>query len=192
MTRQEEQRLLAAAARGDQEAAAACIRAHQGPLYSYILRMSGRPDVAEDVVQEAFVRVLSNLERFDSRYRFSTWLFTIARRVYLNTVQKRHPASDTSFIAQSCDASPAQDVDRADERNLAGAHLDRALRELNETQREIIILFHQFDWPISLIARHMDIPEGTVKSHLHRARRRLRELLCGCEQIAERMEDLRP
>ncbi|MEO1130910.1 MAG: sigma factor, partial [Planctomycetota bacterium] len=73
MERAEEVRTIELATAGDRAAAEKLIRAHQASLYAYILRLSGRPDVAEDVVQDAFVRVLTNLHRFDPRYRFSTW-----------------------------------------------------------------------------------------------------------------------
>ena len=55
--------------------------------------------------------------------------------------------------------------------------LQEALMTLGEDQREIVVLFHQLDWPIALIAQHMDMPEGTIKSHLHRSRLKLRKLL---------------
>lgn len=188
MDRAQENELIRRAVDGDREAAAMCIRAHQGSVYSYILRMSGRPDVAEDVVQEAFVRVLSNLDRFDPRYRFSTWVFTIARRVYLNMAQKHRPAPDSETVERAMDkrAGPEAGALRSD---LSGT-LGGALRQLNETQREVVILFHQFDWTIALIARHLDLPEGTVKSHLHRGRRRLREILADSEWMDQRREDL--
>lgn len=188
MSRADEQRLIALAAQGDLEAAATCMKAHQGALYSYILRLSGRPDIAEDVVQEAFVRVFANIDRFDPRYRFSTWVFTIARRVYLNMVQKHRPAFDSDLVSRVAGAR-AESIDYADDRLYATSQLDRALRQLNETQREAIILFHQFDWSIALIARHLDLPQGTVKSHLHRGRRKLRELLADSSLVADRERD---
>lgn len=182
MTRQQERTLLARAAAGDRDAAGECIRAHQGPLYAYILRMSGRPELAEDVVQEAFVRVLSNLDRYDPRFRFSTWLFTIARRVYLNTQQRKRAYPGTDLIAFLPDDRQESVVERVDERAFAGSRIDRAMRELTEVQREVVVLFHQLDWPIALIAQHLELPQGTVKSHLHRARQRLRVLLADARQ----------
>ncbi|MFG0258126.1 MAG: sigma-70 family RNA polymerase sigma factor, partial [Phycisphaerales bacterium JB043] len=88
MNRATEQRIIEQAASGDKAAAERLIKAHQGSLYAYLLRMCGRPEFAEDICQDAFVRVLSNLDRFDPRYRFSTWLFTIAKRLYMNANQK--------------------------------------------------------------------------------------------------------
>ena len=176
MDRRTERRLIERATKGDSAAAATLIRTHQQSAYAYILRLSGRHDIAEDIVQEAFVRVLTNLHRFDFKYRFSTWLFTIARRLYLNAMAKHRPAYDTDTVgaARSHAAAPEAAV-YDDERHLASRDaLQEALNTLSPEQREIIILFHQQDWPIALIAQHLDMPEGTVKSHLHRGRKRLR------------------
>lgn len=180
------------AAAGDRSAAEACIRAHQQSLYAYMLRMSGRPDVAEDIVQEAFVRVLTNLDRFDDRYRFSTWLFTIAKRLYVNTCQKHKPIYDSDIVeawqGAGCESDWSPTRDEIQE-NVRSA-LDECLQMLPERQREIIILFHQQDWRIAVIARHLDMPEGTVKSHLHRGRRKLRLLLEARETLIDHVQEV--
>lgn len=192
MTRAEERVLLERAIEGDKEAAAECIRLHQPSLYAYMLRMSGRPDVAEDVVQEAFVRVLTNLHRFDFRYRFSTWLFTIAKRLYVNMCQKHKPAYDSDVVgARAGGPWGAEDpaIDREVHDNAKDA-LQQALMILPDDQREILILFHQQDWPIALIAAHMSMPEGTIKSHLHRARRKMRGMLDRHERLSKSVEEV--
>ena len=192
MTRAEEQELIRRAAAGDRSAAEACIRAHQQSLFAYMLRMSGRPDVAEDIVQEAFVRVLTNLDRFDDRYRFSTWLFTIAKRLYVNTCQKHKPIYDSDIVeawqGAGCESDWSPTRDEIQE-NVRSA-LDECLPMLPERQREIIILFHQQDWRIAVIARHHDMPEGTVKSHLHRGRRKLRLLLEARETLIDHVQEV--
>ena len=192
MTRAEEQELIRRAAAGDRSAAEACIRAHQQSLFAYMLRMSGRPDVAEDIVQEAFVRVLTNLDRFDDRYRFSTWLFTIAKRLYVNTCQKHKPIYDSDIVeawqGAGCESDWSPTRDEIQE-NVRSA-LDECLPMLPERQREIIILFHQQDWRIAVIARHLDMPEGTVKSHLHRGRRKLRLLLEARETLIDHVQEV--
>jgi RNA polymerase sigma-70 factor (ECF subfamily) len=186
MDRASEIQAIRSAAEGDRAAAELLIRAHQGAVYTFILRMSGRPDVAEDIVQEAFVRVLTNLDRFDSRYRFSTWVFTIARRLYLNVCDKKKPHFCTDFVRNM--RLPTHDPETvalgreaADGRRGVVAE---ALLRLPETQREIVILFHQQGWPIALIAQHMDLAEGTIKSHLYRGRRKLRALVSAMETPA--------
>lgn len=171
--------LIRKAKAGDGNAIEALIRAHQDALYAFMLRMSGRPDVAEDIVQEAFVRVLRNLDRFDTRYRFSTWLFTIAKRLYVNSIQKHRPAYDSDAIhaSQCSNISPGADAARNEMLQNARDVIDFALSTLNCQQREIILLFHQQNWPITEIAVYLDMPEGTVKSHLHRARKRMKKAI---------------
>ncbi len=156
-----------------------------------MLRMSGRPDVAEDIVQDAFVRVLTNLERFDPRFRFSTWLFTIARRLYLNSVQKHAPSYNSEALECRAGAGGDAPDDLAVDRDSGGIlkdQLQRGLAMLTIEQREILILFHQQNWPIWLIAQSLEMPEGTVKSHLHRGRRRMREILTHTESAAQTVE----
>lgn len=188
MTRLEEQRLIAKAAAGCQAAAEALVKAHQPSLYSYLVRLSGRPELSEDVVQEAFIRVLTNLDRFDPRYRFSTWLFTIARRVYLNIVARHTPVCVENPPEIHTTGTP-EPVEGGG--GLVRDALQKALMSLSFVQREIVVLFHQCDWPIWLIAEHLEIPEGTVKSHLHRARKQLREVLEGNPQLARVVEEAR-
>lgn len=192
MNRREEQDLLRLAAAGDRSAAETCIRAHQASLYAYLLRMSGRPEVAEDIVQEAFVRVLTNLNRFDPRFRFSTWLFTIAKRLYVNACERLKPTYDTDIVGQVRGGTPGPDrpAIATEQDDHTRDALQRALEILPADQREIVILFHQLDWPIAVIAQHMDMPVGTVKSHLHRGRRRLREALERCERDARRVREV--
>lgn len=189
MERHEERSLIERAIAGERQAAGDLIRAHQRSVYAYILRMSGRPDVAEDIVQEAFVRVLGNLHRFDFRFRFSTWLFTIARRLYMNAMAKNRPAYDTDFVGSMGGKGAVPETSMyADERQqVQHDAIQSALLSLSEEQREIIILFHQLDWPISLIASHLDMPEGTIKSHLHRGRKRLRVLFKDQTTLAQQL-----
>jgi RNA polymerase sigma-70 factor (ECF subfamily) len=179
MNRAEEQRLISLAIAGDRRAAEAFVRTHQASLYGFLLRMSGRPEVAEDIVQEAFVRALTHLDRFDPRFRFSTWLFTIAKRLYINACERVKPAYDTSVVNTLRGGSAGPEAGTTGDEvggNLRAA-LQAALLSLPPDQREIVILFHQQDWPIWLISQHLDMPEGTVKSHLHRARKKMRRLL---------------
>lgn len=192
MTRQEEAELIRRAIAGDRDAAGAFIRAHQAPLFAYMLRLSGRPEVAEDVVQEAFVRALTNLDRFDFRFRFSTWLFTIAKRLYVNARQKLAPAFDTDTVAgvQGRPSLPEGPAEDDESRSNARTAIDHALAVLSDDQREIIVLFHQLDWPIALIAQYLDMPEGTVKSHLHRGRQKMRAVLEADESFADTLQEV--
>jgi len=179
MTRSTEGQLIRKAKGGDGDAMELLIRAHQAALYAFMLRMTGRPETAEDIVQEAFVRVLKNLDRFDPRFRFSTWLFTIAKRLYMNQVQKHAPSFESELVEvwQGGGDAPEQPVVDAEVLANARGAIDEALLTLNPQQREIVLLFHQQNWPISDIASHLSMPEGTIKSHLHRARKRMRKAI---------------
>ncbi len=185
MLRPEEQQLIKRAKTGDAEAITSLIRAHQGSLYAFMLRMSGRPEVAEDVVQEAFVRVLKNMDRFDPRYRFSTWLFTIAKRLYVNWVQKFQPIAETEIVNawQSDGNSPEHDAVGAETLTTARQAVAVGLASLGDAQREIVLLFHQQEWSIAEISLYLSMPEGTIKSHLHRARRKMREVIEQAELV---------
>ena len=120
MERVDEHALVRRAKAGDEEAVEALIRSHQEALFTFMLRMSGHREAAEDIVQESFVRVLSNLERFDSRYRFSTWLFTIAKRLYLNASQKLGPTYDCAAVDLQAGAVPGPGPTAAGRESLGG------------------------------------------------------------------------
>lgn len=188
MTSAEERALIRRIVAGDRAAAEALIRAQQPALYAFTLRLSGRPEVAEDVVQEAFVRALSNIERFDPRFRFSTWLFTIAKRVYVNARARLGPVYDTDTVGGVAGVRDAQagignrdagvPAERLDARVASGRVLEEAMGTLSDEQREVLILYYQISWGVEQIGEYLGLPAGTVKSHLFRARRRIREYLC--------------
>ncbi len=171
--------LVSKAKAGNGDAIATLIRAHQGGLYSYILQQAGHVEMTEDIVQEAFVRVLKNLDRFDTRFRFSTWLYTIARRLFVNANQKMKPAYDTDILSdrQSGEPSPSQESTRNEEMNNVREVLDFALDGLGSVQRQIVELFYEKSWPVPRISAYLNIPEGTIKSHLYRARKRMKEMI---------------
>jgi len=192
MLKSSETAMIRKAKAGDGRAMEGLIRAHQDALYAFMLRMSGRPDVAEDIVQEAFVRVLKNLDRFDSRFRFSTWLFTIAKRLYVNSIQKHRPAYDTDAVGnwQGAQVGPGHDLAHRETLSNARQMIDHALGELGPQQREIVLLFHQQNWPITEIALYLNMPEGTIKSHLHRARKRMKKVIQSSGLMSRQVEEV--
>jgi len=187
MTKSKELKLIRQAAKGDLDAATTLIRAHQGSVYAYIRRLCGRDDIAEDTAQEAFSRVLLNLDRFDPKYRFSTWLFTIARRIMINIMAKMQPVYDSERLG----AAPGNaemignHLEHVESNGKAKNLLQRALMALSADQREIVVLFHQHEWPIWMIADQLGVPEGTVKSHLFRGRMKLRDEYLRLEALDE-------
>ena len=178
-SREVEQRLLRRARRGDDAAMEAIILAFQGPLQAFLARLCGSRELAEDLAQETFVRVLGNLDRFDDRFRFSTWLYTIARRLWMNHLNKHRPVADSEHVERrgGGDEMPVVQAARREQRTRLRRLLDRALDALSAPQREMVLLFHQQGWGVQDISRQANLPEGTVKSHLFRARRRMLEVI---------------
>lgn len=192
LSKAHENRLIRRAQRGDGAAIEELIREHQGALYAFMIRLSGRPDVAEDMVQEAFVRVIKNIGRFDTRFRFSTWIFTIARRLYVNHMQKHRPASDSEAMEfWASDSDRPDDLMVADEKRVHLRRiLDVAVACLTPLQREIVTLFHHQDWSIEAVSSHLSMPEGTIKSHLHRARKRMHAVINSDNELARKAEEV--
>ena len=131
-----------------------------------MLRDAGR---AEDVTQDVFVKLWRALPSYDGRAALSTWLYTIARNTCLSALRSESYRKTTS-------------LDRVQEPTVGHIRpLDLALKQcltrLPEIQREVLTMFYFQDRNIAEVAQMLDLPEGTVKSHLHRARRALGEMM---------------
>lgn len=176
-----ERALIKLAQKGDADAARQLIDAHQQRLFAFIWRLVRNYHEAEEICQEAFLRAFSNIERFDEHFRFSTWLFTIGYRLSLNRMRKVVP------IATELDANRLPSHDELGPEVVAqteeGAKLKRlvwdTVDKLTGTQRAATLLYYRQGHSCQEIAEIMDLPAATVKSHLHRGRAKLRELLAG-------------
>jgi RNA polymerase sigma-70 factor (ECF subfamily) len=123
---------------------------------------------AEDAAQEVFLRVWRALPEFGGRSSFSTWIYTIARNTILNRVEERTRRREAPLRDQRATA-PA----RPDTRRL----VEQLLAELPQEYRRVIVLYYLEERSYEETARMLDLPLGTVKTHLHRARRRMGEML---------------
>jgi RNA polymerase sigma-70 factor (ECF subfamily) len=186
---QTDKELVRLSRRGDERAARELVHRFERPVYSIVYRMVRDRELAEDLAQDAFVRTFNHLDRYDSRYKFSSWLFKIAYNLTVDHLRKRelqtisvHGAPDavsqerqeaTSLTLQSDEESPD---DRLVAKELAG-ELEEAIAGLREDYRTAILLRHVEGRPYEEIAEIMDIPLGTVKTYIFRARRELREAL---------------
>jgi len=134
---------------------------------------------ADDVCQDAFLKAFSSLDSFSTEYRFSTWLFTIGYRICLNRMRRRRPLSMDGLPSarQWEDArTPAMAAESA-EVGLLRERIWEAVDLLSPPQRATVLLFYRQEMSCHEIARIVQLPLATVKSHLHRARAKLRELL---------------
>lgn len=177
--------LIARATAGDQAAFGALVERYQNAIYNLAYRMLGSPEEAEDAAQEIFVRVYRQLARYDAERRFSTWVLTIATNYCIDQLRRRRmqlvPLEQIVPWARSRETGPeGQSLDREARDELQGL-----LRELPEKYRAVLILRYWQDLSCAEIAEILKLPEGTVKTQLHRARKALGRLLAEQEQREE-------
>lgn len=125
---------------------------------------------AEDVTQDIFLKMWQVLPDYDGRAALSTWLYTISRNTSLSAVRaesyrKTVPIADCEPRAANWEAGMQQ------------TEMKQLLERLPEVQQHVITLFYLQDRSVEDVAHMLDLPEGTVKSHLHRARRALANLM---------------
>lgn len=179
--------LAARIAGGDRDAAEKLIERHQPMVRGFLLRLTGRHDQADDLAQETFLRVLRYAHRYDPRYAMRTWLLTIARRLWINSLRRQRKQSPMPIGEQESDEpSPASHAIRADQLSATRLLIDEGLKRLTEPQRTALVLFHQQEVSLTDAARIMGMPIGTIKSHLHRGRAALRRILGPTLETVER------
>ena len=184
--------------RGDRAAFTRLVRRHQTPLFNFALRQLGVHAVAEEVVQEAFVRVVQNATEFKHEARFTTWVYTILRNLCIDQLRRRalrrHPSLDAPRAAHAGEEDAPTLLDQtADkrasvEREAAGTELKerltRAVEALPDEQKEVFLLRELSNLPFKEIAVVTGAPENTVKSRMRYALERLQQALCEYEEYA--------
>ncbi len=179
-----ERRLIEQAQCGSAESARALIEAHQDRLHAFVWRMVRNQDDAEEICQDAFLRAFQSLDSFDFRYRFSTWLFTIGYRLCLNLLRRRKDYCgdvdfDTLPLPRNDDEpkTVAENVANSDEARRLKKIIWESVEQLTPQQRATVLLFYRESLSCQEIGEILTMPAATVKSHLHRARNRLKDLL---------------
>ncbi len=176
LDRQQEKLIIAQAKIGDRQALRKLVDSHKDRLFAFIWRMVRNTHDAEEICQDAFLKAFASLDSFSVEYRFSTWLFTIGYRVCLNRLRRKRPISDVNIESLSIASSVPDILESADLAELKD-QIWSAVDRLSPPQRATVILFYRLDKSCQDIARVLEVPVATVKSHLHRARNRLREML---------------
>lgn len=178
-SREYERQLVGRAQADDRLASRELVELHKDRLFSFIWRMVRNHHDAEEICQEAFLKAFASLGTFSSEYRFSTWLFTIGYRVCLNHLRrKRALTGELDFTALPHDGDSAlpgsiESEEAGRLKELVWSAVDR----LSAPQRATLVLFYRHELSCHEMAQVLELPVATVKSHLHRARNRLRELL---------------
>ena len=168
--RSDEEQLVLQAQHGCSGSFGELIRRYQVPLLHFLRQRTGGD--CEDIVQETFLRAYRNLDRYRPAWKFSTWLFTIARRLSVNEQNKRRPAADSEAIDAIETEAPSPDVVAAEEESRTRLW-DIAAATLSESQFTAIYLYYVHDMPVKEIARVLQRSRGAVKKMLFAARKRL-------------------
>ena len=181
--------VVALAQQGREAAYRELVRRYERPVFSLIYRMVRDRETSEDLAQDTFVKVLNNVERYRPEFKFSSWLFKIAnnvaidhlRRRQLDTVStdgSRHATTASEVEATSFEVvEPGQNaLEELASREL-GQSIERAVARLRPMYRSCILLRHVEGRSYEEIAQTLDLPLGTVKTYIHRARHELRREL---------------
>jgi RNA polymerase sigma-70 factor (ECF subfamily) len=189
---QEDEYLIKRAQEGDQASFNALIRKHEVRAYHYAYRLTRNTEEAADIVAEGFLRVYNALNNFKGQSAFTTWLYRILTNCFLD-IRKRERSRPTVSLevnVQTAEGEVERQVedhrptpDLSLERDERERGVEHAVAMLPEYQRAMIIMYHAEDMSYEEIAAALDLPIGTVKSRLNRARLNLREILVKDEEL---------
>ncbi len=180
---------------GDRAAFGVLVKRHQGPLFNFAVRQLRIQPLAEDVVQETFVRVVQNAADFKHEARFTTWVYTITRNLCIDQLRKRalrkHPSLDQASGEEGDGptlgeqtADPRASVEREATGTELKERIARAVDTLPDEQREVFLMREVANLPFKEIADITGVSENTVKSRMRYALERLQEALAEYEDYA--------
>jgi RNA polymerase sigma-70 factor, ECF subfamily len=181
-----DQEVVAEATRGREAAYRELVRRYERPVFSLIYRMVRNRELAEDLSQETFIKVLNALASYRPEYKFSSWVFKIANNAAIDHLRRREldtlslegsPHADT---AEKIEATALQIGEKAESALDAvankelGTEIEQAIARLRPEYRTCILLRHVEGRAYEEIAEMLNLPLGTVKTYIHRARNELR------------------
>jgi RNA polymerase sigma-70 factor (ECF subfamily) len=157
------------------------VRRYQRPISAYVYRMVGNYESALDLTQEIFIKVYNSLKRYRSEFKFSTWIYKIAHNAAVDHL-RRNSTREQSLVAgpegdtfdlpiESAGLSPEQESEQKERRG----EIEAVVRALPANYRELIILRHSQDLSYEEIVEVTNLPLGTVKNRLFRAREMMRQ-----------------
>lgn len=172
--------LIDQALAGRSEAFGQLVLKYQDRLFNAIVHTVGNAEDARDVVQEAFVRAFLKLDSFQRQSSFSTWLYRIAFNTAMSQRRRRRPMASTDQARENYHVEPIDD--QGDPAHIADSaercrQVREAIAQLAEDHRAVVVLRDMEDYDYETIAEILDLPVGTVRSRLHRARLQLKNTL---------------
>src|SRR5262245_7157033 len=188
----DDHRLIAECLRGDPAAFGLLVRRYQERLYHTVYRLVDHAEDAHDVVQEAFLHAYQSLDRFKGDAQFFTWLYRIAVNSAISLKRKQRAVvslhvdrEGQGSVPEPHDASEFSQPDLALERADEERRIQAALNRLSPEHRAVLILKDLEDQKYETMAEILQVPIGTIRSRLHRARLELRDVL---EKMTQKIE----
>ena len=184
----EETQLIDRAVKGDRSAFTALVELNQERLFASMIQVTGSPDEAEEVVQEAFIRAFMKLDTFQRNSQFFTWLYRIAFNSALTRKRRKRARISLDHWRENNGLEVADPSDAVDEPMLRQERVDlvrAAIEILSEDHRAILVLREMQERSYEDIAEILDISIGTVRSRLSRARNQLKAILEAMESEEE-------
>lgn len=172
----DELKLITRCALGDDRRAfGTLVEAYQTEIRRFFLNLTfGDASLSDDLAQETFIKAYMSIRSFKGLSKFSTWLYRIAYNEFYSYTRKRQEERmDDNEKALNCDDNLASYEESSNSR----LDINTALQSLNETERSVVTLYYLQDIPIKKITEITDLPEGTIKSHLSRARSKMAQVL---------------
>lgn len=170
LSRIEEIKLIAQCIASDnRDAFGRLVVAYEQGLRRFLFNLTGDEALTNDLAQDTFLKAYLAIRSFQGISRFKTWLYRIAYNEFLSYRRKCPPPLEDSHSELNCD-NPVAETD-------ARLTIEQCLLQLSEAERIVVMLFYLEDMPIKKIIEITQIPEGSVKSHLHRAKSRMKHFL---------------
>ncbi len=181
--------VVALAQQGRESAFREILRRYERPVFSLIFRMVRDRETAEELAQDTFLKALNHIDRYRSDFKLSSWLFKIGNNVAIDHLRKRRlatvsvsgapnaaTAAEIEATSFEIAASNPSALDALESREL-GSSIERAIAALRPEYRSCILMRHVEGRSYEEIATTLDLPLGTVKTYIHRARHELRRAL---------------
>jgi len=184
-----DQEVVLQARAGREAAYRELIRRYERPIFALLFRMVRDRELAEDLAQETFIKALNAIESYRPEFKFSSWIFKIANNAAIDHLRRReldtlsidgspHAATPEAMQATALQIGARQEspLDAVEAKELGGA-IEAAIGRLRPEYRSCILLRHVEGRAYEEIAEILDLPLGTVKTYIHRARNELRQTL---------------
>lgn len=173
MSDSREKALLKRCRKGDRKALAELLGKYERPVYNAAYRIMGNPDDAADITQVVFLKAFENLEQYDPKYKFFSWIYRIAINESINQNKRGQRQQPLGDYEPAASGGPDHDAEAGD----LSREIQESLMALKDNYRTIVVLRHFSDFSYREISEILQIPEKTVKSRLYSARQLMKQTL---------------